>query len=493
MADWFGWFRKKPKRRASRNPGYAAAENSRLTASLLQESEYINRTLRYQLRALRARSRQLCQNNPYGKRFAQMVVSNVCGPNPFRMQAKVKTARGKLDDRANKIIEAAWKSWSRKGEADITGRFSWNALQRLIVRTLAVDGECLFRVYRGPDYGKHGFQVQIIDTDRLDEGKNEKLRSGGSINMGIEYDVIGRPVAYHLLKRKPSQWDREYVKEYERIPASEIYHLFVPEFAEQGRGVPWMYAVLLELVHIGAFTEAAVIAARVGASQMGVIESPDGGGDYEGDSMDAVGNPQIEAEPGQFPMLPPGYKLTGWNPKYPDAAIGPFLKACLQGMSVGLGVAHHNLSGDMEGVTYSSARIAELNERALWTEIQNFVIEHLHEPMQPDWLRMQIVLGQVKLDMAGFDRYREAHWQGKRWAWVDPQKEVAANVEAIKNKLKSRTRVIAEQGEDVEDVFTELAAEDELAKDKGLKLAEPAAKPNGETTNDEENGETESD
>jgi capsid protein len=61
------------------------------------------------------------------------------------------------------------------------------------------------------------------------------------------------------------------------MPADEIIHVFVPEFAEQVRGVPWMYAALLNLVHLGAFEEAAVIAARIGAANMGFIESPDGG------------------------------------------------------------------------------------------------------------------------------------------------------------------------------------------------------------------------
>jgi capsid protein len=84
-------------------------------------------------------------------------------------------------------------------------------------------------------------------------------------------------VAYHLLRRKPSQWQYSgYSLEMDRIPADEIVHLFVPEFAEQVRGVPWMYAALLNLVNMGAFEEAAVVAARVGAANMGFIESPDG-------------------------------------------------------------------------------------------------------------------------------------------------------------------------------------------------------------------------
>lgn len=475
---------KSPARRA---PGYAAADTGRLTASLAKECDYINRTLRYQLRMLRARSRQATQNNPFGRRFVQMVVDNVCGPQPFRLQAKVKSKGGRLISSANKAIEDAWCGYGRKGQCDITGRLSRNALDRLIVKTLATDGEVLLRKYRGPQYGKYGYQYQLIDIDRLDETKNESFSNGGAIHMGIEIDGMSRPMAYHILKRKPSQWHSAFTREYDRVPAEEIVHLFVPDFAEQVRGVPWMYAALLNLVHIGAFEEAAVIAARVGASQMGIIQSPDGDPPNFGDGEDAKGNVQIEAEPGNFPVLPKGWELAAWNPKYPDAAIEPFLKACVRGLASGLGVAYHNLSSDMEGVNYSSARIAELDERDSWMGLQGFYIEHYKQPEYEEWLRMQALLGNVPFDTNNLERYHNVYWQGRRWAWVDPLKEVTANVDAINAKIKSRTRVVAEQGEDIEDVFDELAEEDEMAKEKKITLTPATVKPTASGNDNQDN------
>jgi lambda family phage portal protein len=476
LAGWFGY---------SRNPvrvsGYAAAEIGRLTASLQAETRFINDTLRYQLRVLRARSRQARQNNPFARRFVQMVVDNVCGPTPFRLQAKVKFNSGELDTAANRRIEEGWSSWSRKGVCEISGRWSWNQVQRLLIGILATDGELLVRRYRGEEYGAHGYQLQIIDVDRLDDLMNKSLAGGGAIHMGVEVDDMSKPVAYHILRRKPSQWQAGYTpRESDRVPADEIVHLFVPEFADQVRGVPWMYSALLNLVHIGAFEEAAVIAARVGAAQMGFIQSPDGSPPPGDGSKDVKGNPQINADPGSFPTLPPGYEMAAWNPKYPDAAIGPFLKACLRGVAVGVNVAYHNLSGDMEGVNYSSARIAELDERDSWMSIQSFVAEHLHQDLYDDWLRWQVLLAKLPFDFARLDKYRTVYWQGRRWAWVDPQKEVSAAVEAIHEKLKSRTRVIAEGGDDIEDVFEEIEAEEKLAARKKIKLpdggeAKPAA------------------
>jgi lambda family phage portal protein len=488
--DWiarrFGYVRAVP-----RTVGFAAAEISRLTASLATDTENINNTLRYQLRALRARSRQVTQNTPYGRRFASMVVDNVAGPQPFRLQAKVKSSKGKIDTAANRRIEERWAAWGMPGGCEITGRFSWNTLQRLMVRTLAVDGEVLVRKLRGSSYGPQGFQLQLVDIDRLDDLLNKRLPNGGAIHMGVELSPESKPVAFHLLKRKPASWMAGgYPRETERVPADEILHVFVPEFAEQVRGVPWIYAALLQLVHIGAFAEAAVIAARVGATQMGIIQSPDGQAPLA-DGRDARGNPQIDAEPGTFPTLPQGYELAEWKPNYPDAAVEPFLKACVRGIAVGVNVAYHNLAGDLEGVNYSSARIGELDERDHWMTLQNHWIEHVNHPLYcHDWLPWQAVSGGLPFDLARLDKYRTVSWQGRRWAWVDPLKEVNAAVTAIDARLKSRTRVIAEGGEDIEDVFDEFAEEQQLATDKGVTLPTGANLPKP-SSEDEEEGEEE--
>lgn len=478
IAGWLGYARPRS------GGGFAGAEVGRLTASLAADTQFINTTLRQQLRILRARSRQAAQNNPYARRFFQMVVDNVCGPHPFKLQAKVKFNTGRLDDRSNRTIEEEWKKAGLAGSWELSRRWSRAQFDRLTVRTLAIDGEVLIRKYRGPEYGRYGYREQLIDIDRLDDLLNKSLPGGGAIHMGVEVDPVGTPVAFHLLKRKPAQWQFGYTpREHERVPAEEIDHLFVPDFAEQVRGVPWIYAALLNLVHMGAFQEAAVIAARVGAAQMGVFESPDGGkvlADQLG--KDAKGNPQIEADPGAFVTAPPGYKLASWNPKYPDAAMGPFVEACLRGIAAGLGVAYHNLANDLKGVNYSSARIGELDERDAWESLQEFWIDHRKQRSYDDWLRMAILTSALPLDLARIERYREIKWQGRRWQWVDPLKEVTAAVDANKHKLKSRTRIIAEGGEDIEDVFDEIAAEEKLAAEKNVKLpsddtAAPAAKP----------------
>lgn len=487
IAAAFGYAR--PRARAQY--GYNAAGMSRLTASLQAEAQFINTSLRFQGRVLRARSRQAAQNNPFARRFVQMCVDNIGGPEPFKLQAKVKNRSGKLDKGANEQIEACWQQWGKAGNCEITGKWSWNTLQRLLIRNLAIDGELLLRKLKGPEYGPNGYKLQIIDVDRLWEYKNESFTNGGAIHSSIEVDASARPVAYWIIKRKPAQWQYSgFIPDFERVPADEIIHVFVPDFAEQLRGVPWMYAALLNLVHLGAFEEAAVIAARVGAANMGFIETPDGGatlanmaasgpnvdGTNEfGGSSSSPGDAQFSAEPGEMYTLPPGHKFNaGWNPKYPDAAVEPFIRAMLRGVSAGVGVAYHNLANDLVNVNYSSARIGELDERDMWMGLQVFSADHLHTPLFDDWLSMQMLTNRLPFNPASMDKYRAVRFRAKRWAWVDPLKEVGAQIEAINAKLKSRTEVIADQGADIEETWEEIEAESQMADDMGIEL-EPVA------------------
>lgn len=468
-----------------RSTGYFAAEYSRINASLVSEARHINEIIRWQGYALLSRSRQMADNNPYAAKFLQMAVSNICGPVPFQMQGRVSTRSGKPDDLANKTIEAAWQRSGRPENIDFHGRLSRADIYRLAIRTLARDGECLIRRHEGAKAGPYGYQLQMIDTDRLDFNLNQQLPEGNIIHAGVEVDPQGRTVAYHIRKRRPADWQMGacYRGEYERIQAEQMFHLFLPLSAEQVRGVPWIYAVLINLHQLGAFEEAAIIAARVGAAKMGFFERdpnfPDA--EYQGEK-DSSGAKVTDAEPGTFEEIPMGLKLSSWDPNYPSDQVGPFLKSCLRGISSGWGVAYHTLAGDLEAVNFSSARAGVLEEREMWMLLQNWFVEHFCQYDYENWLAMASLAGKLPLN-GSLEKYSAVYFQPRRWQWVDPLKDVQANVEAIQWGLKSRTSVVAEQGLDIEDVMDQLKAENDLAKTKKVQIApekapaQPPAKP----------------
>lgn len=467
----------RPSPRPQRNgSAFPAADMGRLTASWTTDPGSINRWARYELRTLRARSRQLARGDAYGAKFITACVKNIAGPHPFQAQVKAKFADGKLNSTANDAIESAWLDRCKVGNLDVTGRLSLSMLHRLVVRTMARDGEVLIRRYRDPEFGAAG-RLQIIDVDRLDEEKNENL-AGGAIKMGVEVDNFSRPVAYHILRQHPGevgQWSRGGSnRETDRIPADQIMHLFVSDWPEQVRGIPWMHAAMLRLWNLGGFEEAAVINARVGASKIAVLQTPDGELPATlATGSDSAGNLLTDSDPGQYWTLPPGVQLNSFNPQFPDAAVGPFIQACLRGVAAAVDMAYHSLANDPGEVNYSTARVALLDERDGWMALQQFYIEAFCQRDFEDWLRGSVLDG--KLLPAYYAHRNAVRWQPKRWSWIDPEKEAKAKQIALETKLTSRTRLAAENGEDIEEIFEELAADDELAKTYGVSLEpEPA-------------------
>jgi lambda family phage portal protein len=465
----------RPTRRA-----FEAGQQTRLTTFWSNGNTGINQDLEMQLGSLRGRCRTLAQNNEYARKFLQMVGTHIVGPDGFRLSVNGTNGYGaeaKPDEVGNQVIERHFNDWCLAQNCDVAGRLAFPAMCRLIVTTVARDGEAIIRRVRGAKAGKYGYQLQVLDIDRLAISYSGRTKANNQIRMGVEYDSMGRVVAYHLAGRNPSDYNALQDKvTTERVLADDMFHLYVTERAEQLRGVPWMHAAGISLYQLGAFEEAAVIAARVGASKMGFFTAPESDGAPLAEGQDATtGQLYQDAEPGKFDVLPEGYSFTAFNPDYPHGNYEPFVKAALRRIASGLGVAYNTMSSDLEGVNFSSIRSAVLEERDNWTVLQNWFIDSFLVPVYQDWLFMALTFKAIKFSDAKvmpadrFDKFSMPRWQGRRWKWVDPVRDAEANLMLRRAGLKSSTTIADEQGLEFADELAKIAI-DEAAAQK-LKVA----------------------
>jgi len=468
--------------------GFAGAAVSRLTDSLTTWSGSINSDLDGSVVILRARARQLCADNEYGRRFLNLAATNIVGRAGPKLQVRATkdqrnpNAPTVLDKSANDTIEAHYERWGKR--ADICGRMALPHLLRVVAKAVARDGESLVRIVRDRKL-PYGIALQVLEADRLDESLNV-TQGTTTIRQGVEIDSSCRPVAIWVKTKHPG--DRYAItgrNEVERIPISDILHVYLPERAEQVRGYTWFHAILRRAHQLGGFNDAAVTAARVGASKIAALERSEESGDMTASIADGqVGQAfQMNVEAGELFELPPGYKLSSWNPDYPHANFESFVKAAMRGISSGLDVATHNLSGDMTDVNYSSARIAELAEREQWMVLQDWFISTLVEPIYQEWLASALLRGDITFDISGkalpadkLPKFSGAsRFQGRRWRWVDPAKELAAAKEGVALGIISRTRLAAEQGDDIDDIFDELTQEKTAMDAAGLLPVAPTS------------------
>lgn len=460
---------------------FAGAAVDRLTAGLLGYSNSINADLDTSLVILRSRARQLAVSNGYGRRFVNLCAQNIVGPSGPALQVRARLANGLLDKLANDAVEQAWHRWCRPINCDVRGLMSLPMLLRVAVKAVARDGEALIRKVRNRNY-VGGLKLQLLEIDRLDENLNGRLANGNLVRQGVEIDTASRPVAYHIKTRHPGENYRDLARnETERVPADEVMHLFVPERAEQVRGFTWLHAVLLDAAMLGQFKDSALVAARVGASKMGVFTRKDSA---DPNALATIADSQsgntlqMTAEAGEFIELPEGYSLESWDPQYPNETFESFVTQCLRSVSSGLDVANHNLTGDMTQVNYSSARIAEMAERDAWASLQEWLIDLCLMPLYAEWLRMSLMRGDIRFESGSAlpERVEQkfldaAEFRGRRWAWVDPRNEAQAKQAELDMGITSRTRICAERGYDFDDVLVELAAEAQEMRAKGINPA----------------------
>ena len=446
---------------------YAAASISRLTADFTTTNVSPDTDLILGLKVMRARSRQLAKNDPYMRRFLRLVDKNVIGPAGIALNVQ-----------GYPQVEAAWYDWSKPQTATATRQMSLNEAFKLAMRTQIVDGECLIRPLL-PFKNAYNFAISFVPTDCLDEDLNDE---GRKIRMGVERDEWGAPVAYHLHKNNPVDWYSGYsaIGPRERIDASEIIHLRQVDAISQTRGVPWMHAALMKVNMLDGYSDAELVAARVSAAKLGFI-IPGETDQYQGDGEQLDGSQLMDAEPGSWEVLAKGSTVQPWDPQHPNASFSAFVNVMLRGIACAADVSYHSLTGDLSQVNYSSARIGLLDERDTWSMLQQHFIEHVAEPIF-ERFKEALMLSRRTTFSPMEAQNVQASWRPRRWAWVDPQKEISAAQQAVDLCVKSRKQIIEEQGGDSELTWTELKAETDRLKTDGLlqevqQPTQPASEP----------------
>jgi len=398
---------------------------------------------------------------------------------------------GDMDLYANKVIEEGWRDWKRREYCTVSGCFNYNQVCQIRLLSAARDGDFFIRHVRSPSINKFGYSLQLINAEWCDYQLNTKADNGNQIRMGIERDDMGKRIAYYFIKRQPQDWQfsvpgaamTSAPKTYQRVLAEDIIHYARYEDGDSTRPAPWSAPVIQKSRHLDKYEEAEVVAARVSACKLGFFTSntvPEGG-EAMGDRPDPTQEATMDAEPGSFTGLKWGIDFKEWNPSHPNGNFDLFRKGLLRAWCAGLPGANYNIiANDLEGVNYSSGRLGMLDERELWKLIQRFDIDIAERPIFEAWLYMALLTGAIPLPLAKFDKFNKPIFRGRRWAWVDPLKEVQSSALEVANKFTSRTRIIEDSNVDAdfEQVLFELAEEEMLMEELGMSPAPAVGKTN---------------
>lgn len=459
--------------------GFGAAKLGRLTQDWPSASRSIDQDLMVDLRKLRQRARNQAINSPIATKFLSMVRMNVVGQHGVKLAFKVQQVRKSkkgngLDEAANTELARAWHEWGKKGSCTVCGRYSWRELQRLIVENTARDGEQFLRkVYVPKTVNPFGFQLQLIDPDQVDDSYNVMDMPGGNqVRMGVEVDKNQKPVAYHIFDGNPFEGYFGSAARV-RVPADQIIHFFVAHRTGQTRGYPWFSSSMNQLNMLDGYFFAELTKARIGATVVMSIETDADAPaeDIQSDGVNADGSKAVDLGVGTGLQMPTGQHLKNNTPTH-DPQFEPFIKNSTRMIASGCNVAYHKLCNDLAGINYSSGRLGELEERDGWMEMQTHLIDDLCEPVYDPWLKAGLMWGAIELPLSDAKRFSgpALKWEPRRWAWVDPLKDVQASTLLVQNGFETNESILNSTGRDLEEVYAQRKREQDLADELGLKF-----------------------
>lgn len=415
------------------------------------------------LPVLRAHARDLVRNNPWARRGLQRITSNTVG---WGIKPKASGTG------ASRVMDL-WRRWAESTECDVNGQLTFYGLQRLIMRTVVESGEVLVRRrMRQPGDGLSiPMQLQVLEPDYIDHSRDGiKGPAGGPIIQGVEFDQIGRRVAYWLFDRHPGSIGQLVGPMPKRYPADGILHIYNIERPGQVRGPSWFAPVDVRLHEFDEFEDATLMKQKIAACMAAFVTDLDGTGTALGaPGTDTSGQNTDSFEPGMILSLPPGKQVTVASP--PAATDHQsFSATSLRGVAAGLGVTYEDLTGDYSNVNYSSARMAQ---NAHYRDIDDWRWNMLI-PMfcQPAWKWMidTLVLAGEKVADA------PAEWTPPPRPMLDPDKEGSANAKMIRAGQMTHDEMVREQGYDPDTFWKEYATGLKRLDDLGIILDSDARK-----------------
>jgi lambda family phage portal protein len=450
-----------PKKRLAKS--YEGATTGRRLGYWGLGSQGPNTALSDSLTGLRSRSRDLARNNPWVANGFRSLASNLigCGITP----------RWLLDDvQLKENIQQAWQQWTNN--SDLDGRYDFYGMQLLVAQTLMQAGEVLVRIVPQKMRGKGNvpLQIQVLEPDFLIDDYPSSPDGLRQIKMGIELDTSGRRVAYHLYKSHPGEADNLNSDKI-RIAAQDILHIYRVDRPGQLRGVPWISSVLLKLRELDQYEDAELVRKKTSALFAGFITEP--APDFNANERDDY--QELGLEPGMLKRLAPGENIEFSEPSDVGGSYEVWMMQQLRGVAAGMGITYEQLTGDLRGVNYSSIRAGLIEFRRQIELLQHHLIVHqLCQPIATRWLNLAVLSGAIDIpeyfDNPG--KYHRISWQPPGWDWVDPLKDVQAEILSMEHHLKARQDIIAKHGMDAEEVDRRIKQDKEREKQFGLHFKE---------------------
>ncbi|MEO0410407.1 MAG: phage portal protein [Pseudomonadota bacterium] len=401
------------------------------------------------------------QNPKAGNRAAQQAVNSPIAASMRRGFTAATVGTGfkaeplHASERMRARVGLLWAETAK--ELEISG-LDFNTLLSTTAGSIFMRGEAIWRRVIVDDTGRYArLKIQVIPSSQMPISETRQLQGSAFILHGIEFDAIGRPVAYHILPRAPQHLLPPLAQKPIRLNAREI--AFAAHRLEPGqtRGLSILGPALPTINELEALNENALAKHRLGSALTVFIRDADGSSINEQIFEKDAQTGEYVVHPGQANVLRPGQDVE--IPNGPNTGdYQQVAKTLLRQASSAVGLSPYQVDGDLSDANYSSLRAGRLEHLRFVEQFQQSVlINQLCNTVWAWFIDVEILNG--RLPAGQRDELLKVRWIPPRAESIDPQKDANADEVLLRNRLRSRSELISERGGSIEQVDQDFGAD----------------------------------
>ena len=405
------------------------------------------------------------------------------------------------DDKATQLwareVERRWELWSSSPiECDASGKLDVHQMAKAATRSYFGLGEWVaWMKWIDRPESLTGTKIQLIPAHRLVQQSN-----GVDLYQGVRIDKNGMPIAYQFRFAEPIIESGQITEILARVANNRtvIKHCFDGDIGQM-RGISPFAPVLQTLRQYDQLANATLTKSLVQAIFAATVESPSptqdvlaafetpeeqgvGGNisDYLNARTEWYDNTKIDlGGMGRIAHLFTGEKLNFLRSDAPNSTYEPFARFLLREIAACGGFTFEDVTGDYTGATYSAIKMSTTTNWPIQTWRRTHIAAPFYQAAFACWLEESIIRGETTLpgDVGDvevfFAKNRaalcRAEWRGPGKPVPDDVKFAAANETLYKMGVITGERIAAElNGEDIEDIYDQLAREKEMRAERGL-------------------------
>lgn len=405
---------------------------------------------------LRAWARHFEENHDVAVGILDELVNQIVGRGIVVEPMVIDPDSGAPLEAMNQALTDLLEEWAET--CDVTNQLNWPEVQRLTCRAWVRDGDHFTHHVQGHargyafEPGRIPYALELVESDRvpLDYTLDQ---TSPQVFQGVTLDEWHRPIAYNVYDRQAggnslrfsNTATAGFLLKTHPIPAEQMTHLAWRRRYPQVRGVSIFAPATQRLADIHDYDESERITART-VARMGLYLKRD----PETYTPPTEPNKERTIEMPQgavYDELLAGEEIGSVQSDRPNPNLNEFRQGQLRAVAAGTYTRYSAIARDFNG-TYSSQR-QELVEAAHgYRPLTEFFISRLVRVQYQRLVETALLTGRLDARGIPLRQLVRAEYIGPAIPWIDPAREVEADIKAIAASLVTREQIIRRRGGD---------------------------------------------